>query len=205
MRRRLYICIPMFAVAIGLLLYSLRDADGFNMILALLCRANQTLAVFTLWAITVYLVVAKKPYWITLIPALFMASVCSTYLCIAPEGLGLSPYTFPTASGAGNCASGRHRLVLYLARENKKLENYQNEENKKIDRSCYRIPYLCISNGSLFVTSQHGSRPDGEDSYGGRFLRHRTLALARAPEEGSKCVNAVKKDEQSYSLKKVNL
>ena len=32
MRRRLYICIPMFAVAIGLLLYSLRDADGFNKI-----------------------------------------------------------------------------------------------------------------------------------------------------------------------------
>ena len=62
---------------------------------------------------------------------------------------------------------------------------FKNEENKKIDRSCYRIPYLCISNGSLFVTSQHGSRPDGEDSYGGRFLRHRTLALARAPEEGT--------------------
>ena len=72
MRRRLYICIPMFAVAIGLLLYSLRDADGFNMIWRYFAWANQTLAVFTLWAITVYLVVAKKPYWITLIPALFM-------------------------------------------------------------------------------------------------------------------------------------
>ena len=90
MRRRLYICIPMFAVAIGLLLYSLRDADGFNMIWRYFAWANQTLAVFTLWAITVYLVVAKKPYWITLIPALFMTSVCSTYICIAPEGLGLS-------------------------------------------------------------------------------------------------------------------
>ena len=85
-----YICIPMFAVAIGLLLYSLRDADGFNMIWRYFAWANQTLAVFTLWAITVYLVVAKKPYWITLIPALFMTSVCSTYICIAPEGLGLS-------------------------------------------------------------------------------------------------------------------
>lgn len=80
----------MFAVAIGLLLYSLRDADGFNMIWRYFAWANQTLAVFTLWAITVYLVVAKKPYWITLIPALFMTSVCSTYICIAPEGLGLS-------------------------------------------------------------------------------------------------------------------
>ena len=90
MRRRLYICIPMFIVAIGLLLYSLRDANGFNMIWRYFAWANQTLAVFTLWAITVFLAVSKKPYIITLIPALFMTCVCSTYICIAPEGLGLS-------------------------------------------------------------------------------------------------------------------
>ena len=45
---------------------------------------------FTLWAITVYLVRAAKLYWLTLIPALFMTAVCSTYICIAPEGIGLS-------------------------------------------------------------------------------------------------------------------
>ena len=90
MRRRLYICIPMFVVAIGLLLYSLRDANGFNMIWRYFAWANQTLAVFTLWAITVFLAVSKKPYIITLVPALFMTCVCSTYICIAPEGLGLS-------------------------------------------------------------------------------------------------------------------
>ena len=90
MRRRLYICIPMFIVAIGLLLYSLRDANGFNMIWRYFAWANQTLAVFTLWAITVFLAVSKKPYIITLVPALFMTCVCSTYICIAPEGLGLS-------------------------------------------------------------------------------------------------------------------
>ena len=77
-------------VAIGLLLYSLRDANGFNMIWRYFAWANQTLAVFTLWAITVFLTVSKKPYIITLIPALFMTCVCSTYICIAPEGLGLS-------------------------------------------------------------------------------------------------------------------
>ena len=86
MRRRLYICIPMFIVAIGLLLYSLRDANGFNMIWRYFAWANQTLAVFTLWAITVFLAVSKKPYIITLVPALFMTCVCSTYICIAPEG-----------------------------------------------------------------------------------------------------------------------
>ena len=90
MRRRLYICIPMFVLAIGLLLYSLRDANGFNMIWRYFAWANQTLAVFILWAITVFLAVSKKPYIITLVPALFMTCVCSTYICIAPEGLGLS-------------------------------------------------------------------------------------------------------------------
>ncbi len=89
-RRRLYICIPMFLAAIGLLLYSLQDAAGFDRIWRYFAWANQTLSVFTLWAITVYLAVAGKNYWITLIPALFMTCVCSTYLCIAPEGFGLS-------------------------------------------------------------------------------------------------------------------
>lgn len=90
-RRRLYICIPMFLAAIALLFYSLKDAAGFDMIWRYFAWSNQTLSVFTLWAVTVFLVLARKNYWITLIPALFMTCVCSTYLCIAPEGLGFSP------------------------------------------------------------------------------------------------------------------
>lgn len=90
MRKRLYICIPLFATAIGLLLYSLSDANGFNMIWRYFAWANQTLAVFTLWTITVYLARQRKPHIVTFIPSLFMTAVCSTYICIAPEGLGLS-------------------------------------------------------------------------------------------------------------------
>lgn len=90
-RRRLYICIPMFLAAIGLLLYSLKDAAGFDMIWRYFAWANQTLSVFTLWAITVYLARKGAYYWVTLIPALFMTCVCSTYLCISPEGLRLTP------------------------------------------------------------------------------------------------------------------
>lgn len=88
-RLRLMICIPMFLLAIGLLLYSLRDAEGFGKIWRYFAWANQTLAVFTLWAVTVYLVRAGKNCLITLIPALFMTCVCVTYLCIAPEGMNL--------------------------------------------------------------------------------------------------------------------
>ena len=91
-RRRLYICIPMFLAAIALLLYSLSDAQGFDMIWRYFAWSNQTLSVFTLWAVTVYLVRAKGGYiyYITFIPALFMTAVCATYICVAPEGFGLS-------------------------------------------------------------------------------------------------------------------
>jgi len=86
------ICIPIFAVTIGILLYSQRDAAGFDMIWRYFAWCNQALSVFTLWAVTVFLVRAKKNYYITLFPALFMTAVCSTYICIAPEGLAFSDY-----------------------------------------------------------------------------------------------------------------
>ena len=88
--KRLMICIPLFLVAIALLLYSQKDKDGFDMIWRYFAWSNQTLAVFTLWALTVYLVISKKPYIVTLIPALFMTAVCSTYIFVAPEGLGMA-------------------------------------------------------------------------------------------------------------------
>ncbi len=87
--KRLIICIPLFLVAIALLLYSQKDKDGFDMIWRYFAWSNQTLAVFTLWALTVYLVISKKPYIVTLLPALFMTVVCATYIFVAPEGLGL--------------------------------------------------------------------------------------------------------------------
>ncbi len=96
--KRLVICLPIFAVTIAILLYSLKDAAGFDMIWRYFAWCNQTLSVFTLWAITVYLVRAKKNFYITLFPALFMTAVCSTYICIAPEGLSLAA---PVAYGIG--------------------------------------------------------------------------------------------------------
>lgn len=90
LKKRLLISIPVFLVGLGILLYSMRDKDGFDMIWRYFAWMNQTLAIFTLWALTVYLVRSRKNYWITLIPALFMTAVCSTYIFIAPEGFALS-------------------------------------------------------------------------------------------------------------------
>ncbi|MBR5841792.1 MAG: carbon starvation protein A [Bacteroidaceae bacterium] len=90
-RKRLLICIPLFIVTMATLIYSLADADGFKIIWRYFAWCNQTLSVFTLWAITIYLVQERKPYIITLIPALFMTCVSATYICLAPEGFALSP------------------------------------------------------------------------------------------------------------------
>ena len=97
MRRRLYICIPMFAIAVGLLLYNLRDSDGFQTIWRYFAWANQTLSVFTLWAVTVYLVRERKGhyFYVTYLPALFMTAVCTTYICVAPGGFGMQLHTAP--------------------------------------------------------------------------------------------------------------
>ena len=88
-RNRLYICIPLFAVAICLLLWQMENEDGFQVIWQYFGWSNQTLATFMLWAVTVYLVRKKKPYVITLLPALFMTAVCSTYLFISKQAFGM--------------------------------------------------------------------------------------------------------------------
>ena len=58
--------------------------------MALFCLGQSDIGCVYLVGYTVFLAVSKKPYIITLVPALFMTCVCSTYICIAPEGLGLS-------------------------------------------------------------------------------------------------------------------
>ena len=58
--------------------------------MALFCLGKSDIGCVYLVGYNSFLAVSKKPYIITLVPALFMTCVCSTYICIAPEGLGLS-------------------------------------------------------------------------------------------------------------------
>lgn len=85
-RSRLMVCIPMFGTAIALLLWQMTDKEGFNTIWSWFGWSNQTLSVFTLWAITVYLIRKKKLFVITLVPALFMTTVCTTFLASRISG-----------------------------------------------------------------------------------------------------------------------
>lgn len=89
--KRLYICVPLFGATVALLLWQINNKDGFNVLWQYFGWANQALSVFTLWALTVYLVREKKPYIITLIPALFMTTVCSTFIFVSKQAINLPP------------------------------------------------------------------------------------------------------------------
>lgn len=82
-KNRLIVSIPMFAIG-----FFLTQID-FSIIWRYFAWSNQTLAMIVLWTITIYLAQEKKYYWITLLPAVFMTAVTTTYLLFAPEGFSL--------------------------------------------------------------------------------------------------------------------
>lgn len=90
--KRLALTVPLFAIAIGLMMVD------YNVLWRYFAWSNQTLAMFTLWAATVWLARRGRSYVITLLPALFMTVVCTSYLLFAPEGFGL-PQTISVAVG----------------------------------------------------------------------------------------------------------
>lgn len=86
---RIIVAAPLFVAAGFLLWFNIADANGFNIIWRYFGWSNQTLAVFTLWTATVYLAREHKPYIITLIPALFMTVVCTSFACYSDTMLNL--------------------------------------------------------------------------------------------------------------------
>ena len=90
-RNRLMIAIPLLLCVFGMVFVD------FNVVWRYFAWTNQTLAVFTLWAGTVFLYknslqTKRYPYayMIALIPALFMTMVSVSYIFIAPEGFHLA-------------------------------------------------------------------------------------------------------------------
>lgn len=102
--KRLLISIPLFIASFLIL------QINFDILWRYFAWCNQTLAVFTLWAITIYLTKHNRNYLITLIPALFMTMVCISYIFIAPEGLHLNANISYIAGAVATLIS----LILYI-------------------------------------------------------------------------------------------
>lgn len=100
--KRILIALPLFVAS-----YALTHMD-FTLLWRYFSWANQTTAVIALWVGTMYLVLSRKPYLITSIPAVFMTMATFTYLAYAHW------FWFATANklyrrGAGN--AGMYRTV----------------------------------------------------------------------------------------------
>lgn len=106
---RLMISLPLFA---AVLFFMMID---FSILWRYFAWSNQTLSVFTLWAVTVYLARHGRFYLISLIPALFMTIVCTSYLICAPtpEGFG-APVEVAVGIGIGVAAILAGLFLRYL-------------------------------------------------------------------------------------------
>ncbi len=90
--KRVLLSLPLFILAAVLM------AVNFDILWRYFAWTNQTLSVFTLWAITVWLGLrcrrdghSKYEVLIGLIPALWMTTICTSYILIAPEGFSMDP------------------------------------------------------------------------------------------------------------------
>lgn len=97
--RRVLVSLPIIAVS-----FLLMQID-FSILWRYFAWSNQTLSVFTLWAVTVYLARRRRLFYIMLVPALFMTMVCTSYILFAPlgeptPGIGLSLNTAIIVAGA---------------------------------------------------------------------------------------------------------
>ncbi|HYK74609.1 MAG TPA: carbon starvation CstA family protein [Pseudoneobacillus sp.] len=80
---RLWIALPLFVLS-----FALTKID-FNLLWRYFSWANQSTAVIALWVGAMYLFIAKKNYWIAMIPGTFMTMATMTYILNATIGFNL--------------------------------------------------------------------------------------------------------------------
>ena len=83
--KRLLISLPIFAVV------ALFMMIRFDVLWRYFAWGNQTLSIFTLWAVTIWLARHGKLFIVSLVPTVWMMLTCTSYIIVAKEGLNLSP------------------------------------------------------------------------------------------------------------------
>lgn len=86
--KRIAVSLPLFALALFIIF-----ALPFQTIWSYFAWTNQTLAAITLWCITSYLSKQEKPTIISMLPAVIMTYVCSSYIFISPMMFGMENRT----------------------------------------------------------------------------------------------------------------
>ena len=111
--KRLYVTIPIFAIAIAL------TQIDFGVIWRYFGWSNQVLATIVLWTAVAYMKTRGKRAWYLLIPSAFMTAVVSSFILFSSTGFSL-PYALSVAIGVILAVS----LLLWFA--------FSKQEIKKI-------------------------------------------------------------------------
>jgi carbon starvation protein CstA len=90
-RNRLYICLPVFALVIGILYWAKTSPGGFNVLWRYFAWSNQTISIFAFAIISIYLL--GKGYqtaaFMSLLPGVWYAFITFTFICNAPIGFNI--------------------------------------------------------------------------------------------------------------------
>lgn len=81
--KRFAVCIPLFIVGYGITLFD------FGVIWRYFAWSNQTLSVFVLWSIYVWLARRGKNYWVALVPAIAMTFIVTSFVFVSPQFIGM--------------------------------------------------------------------------------------------------------------------
>ena len=88
------VSVPLFAVGTILLFVD------FDIIWRYFAWTNQAMSVVTLWMIVVYLHERGRNIWVALPPAIFMTFICSTFVFVSNQFVGLGATSLAYLLGA---------------------------------------------------------------------------------------------------------
>ncbi len=104
--KRVALTLGIFVPAIAILVFAKINPAGFNILWRYFAWTNQTVAIFALALVTIYLKLHGKNYWIALIPGMFYTFIITSYIIHAPIGfnlenlLGMDPNSYMVSYAA---------------------------------------------------------------------------------------------------------
>jgi carbon starvation protein CstA len=87
--KRIAVTLVIFIPAVFILVFAKLNPSGFNLLWKYFAWTNQTVAIFALAMVTIYLHINGKNYWLALLPGMFYTFIISSYILHAPIGFGL--------------------------------------------------------------------------------------------------------------------
>ena len=110
--KRLVVSASLFAIGIFIAFID------FDVIWRYFAWSNQTLSVFTLWMITAWLMRKRSSFYIlALIPAIFMTYVCSSFVFVSTQFIGLGATTAAYVYGAAVTAIFSGLIMLKIRKD----------------------------------------------------------------------------------------